>query len=286
MTDDNDLIKNVFLDESEEQLQYMQDDVLLLEEKFDPEVMGRVFRAFHTMKSSASLLGFDNLATFAHRVEDLLSDLRQAERVFPKGVVNALLAALDAVNAVLDDVREGGDDGRDLSAAMTLVTSAREGGGSNEVKPAPASVPPSRPASAERKLKVLVVEDDFTSRNILQMFFARQYGACHVAKDGLEAIQAFTHAYDQEPPEPYHLICMDINMPQMDGLTATRTIREIERGKGVEGTLQESVILITSVIEDTDDIVQKSYRFGANYYLTKPIDLGRLQEQIRNFKLG
>jgi len=148
------------------------------------------------------------------------------------------------------------------------------------VKPVfvPAGLQPGHP------LKILVVEDDFTSRTILMQFFS-EYGVCHIAKDGLEAIRAFTNTYELNPPEPYDLICMDIMMPNMDGTQAARTIREIERGKGVEGTEYETAIIIASSVSDPATIIRACYECGANYYFVKPLSFSQMKQQMRKLNL-
>jgi len=63
-------------------------------------------------------------------------------------------------------------------------------------------------------MKTLIVEDDFTSRLLLQEFL-NPYGPSHIAVNGAEAVEAVTAALDAG--EPYNLICLDIMMPEMDG---------------------------------------------------------------------
>ncbi len=146
------------------------------------------------------------------------------------------------------------------------------------------SKPVAATPSPDRKLKILIVEDDFTSRQILNGFLSK-YGDCHLAKDGLEAIDAFSQSHESIPPQPYDLICMDINMPQMDGLRATKLIREIERGKGIEGTEYESAIIITSAVDDPATIIKACYECGANYYFIKPLDFNQMMRQMRKLSL-
>lgn len=155
-------------------------------------------------------------------------------------------------------------------------------------KPAPAAeplaaarAPRCAPRTPGAPLRILVVEDDFSARQILVNFLA-QFGVCHVAKDGLEAIHAFIQGH--ETCQPYDLICMDIKMPVMDGLTAARTMREIERGKGLEGTEAEAAIVITSSVEDPVAVIKACYECGANYYFLKPLDMAQVRRQL--FKMG
>ena len=107
----------------------------------------------------------------------------------------------------------------------------------------------------------------------------------HVENRGLEAIEAFSLSHESSTPEPYDLICMDINMPKMDGLRATKLIREIERGKGVEGTECESAIIITSAVDDPTTIIKACYEYGANYYFTKPLDFKQMTRQMQKLSL-
>lgn len=139
-------------------------------------------------------------------------------------------------------------------------------------------------SSRDRELSILIVEDEFTSRQILNAFLS-QYGECHLAKDGLEAINAFSQRHESNPLQPYDLICIDINMPQMDGLRATKLMREIERGKGIEGTEYESAIIIISGVDDPATIIKACYDCGANYFFTKPLDLGQITRQLKKLAL-
>jgi PleD family two-component response regulator len=87
--------------------------------------------------------------------------------------------------------------------------------------------------AAGPQLRVLLVEDEFVCRVLLQTFLFR-YGECHIAVNGREAVEAFRCASEQG--QPYDSICMDIRMPEMDGREAVRQVRAREQAKGILST--------------------------------------------------
>jgi two-component system chemotaxis response regulator CheY len=128
-------------------------------------------------------------------------------------------------------------------------------------------------------MKSLIVEDDFTSRLLMQKILSA-YGECHVAVNGKEAISAFEQSNVER--SPYNLICMDIMMPEMDGLTALREIRTLESGMGIE--IGDGVkIIMTTAMKDMRTVIN-SYNEFCDGYLVKPVDKSKLLEEIR--KLG
>ena len=77
-------------------------------------------------------------------------------------------------------------------------------------------------------MKTLIVEDDFTSRVVMQKILKDQ-GPVHIAVNGKEAVEAARLAV--ETNDPYNLICLDIMMPEMDGHQALKQIRMVENNR-------------------------------------------------------
>jgi two-component system, chemotaxis family, chemotaxis protein CheY len=128
-------------------------------------------------------------------------------------------------------------------------------------------------------MKTLIVEDDFTSRLLLQEILKR-YGAAHIAVNGREAVQAVRTA--MEAGEPYDLICLDIMMPEMDGYAALKAIREMEEAAGV--FTGGAKIFMTTALGDMKSVVQ-AFHGLCDAYLVKPIDTAQLLEQLHTFEL-
>lgn len=130
-------------------------------------------------------------------------------------------------------------------------------------------------------MKTLIVEDDFLARELLSTLIS-QYGECHLAKNGVEALGILTRALDEN--EPYDLVCLDIMMPKMDGQQTLLELRKLEEDRGVSGDQQTKVIMITA-IDDSKNIM-KAFRQGhCEAYLTKPLDRDKLIDHLKTLGL-
>jgi two-component system chemotaxis response regulator CheY len=128
-------------------------------------------------------------------------------------------------------------------------------------------------------MNTLIVEDDFTSRLLLQELLKR-YGPAHIAVNGKEAVQAVRLAL--EAGAPYALICLDIMMPEMDGREALKHIRALEATQGILST-HGAKIVMTTALSDMKNVCG-AYAGLCDAYLTKPIEKLKLEGELR--KLG
>lgn len=128
-------------------------------------------------------------------------------------------------------------------------------------------------------MKTLIVEDDFTSRLLLQELL-RPLGAAHVAVNGREAVAAVGAALAAD--EPYELICLDIMMPEMDGQAALKELRAIEHAHGRLGSKGARVIMTTALRDPAN--VMEAFREQCDGYLVKPIDRAKLFGYLSQFK--
>ena len=128
-------------------------------------------------------------------------------------------------------------------------------------------------------MKILLAEDDFATRKFMVNFLSK-YGECDVTVDGMEAVDAFMMALEDE--EPYDLVCLDIMMPVMDGYQALKNIRDIEREHNVDPEDQAKVIMTTALNEEKN--VKKAFELGCTVYCAKPIDVEKLKGTLD--KLG
>jgi len=130
-------------------------------------------------------------------------------------------------------------------------------------------------------MRILVVEDDFTSRRVLARIL-ESYGTCDVAIDGEEAVEAVRLALEGEGGN-YDLICLDIMMPKMDGQSALKQIRTLEDAHGI--LLGEGAkIIITSALHDSKNVME-AFRSQGDGYIVKPYDKAKVVSELRQHGL-
>lgn len=107
MSEHDDEIFNLFLEESREQLATIEEDIVALETQgstIDDELINRVFRAIHTLKGSASFFSLHNIKELAHVMENLLSLIRNREMICTSESSSLLLEGADILKAMLDNI--------------------------------------------------------------------------------------------------------------------------------------------------------------------------------------
>lgn len=129
-------------------------------------------------------------------------------------------------------------------------------------------------------MKTLIVEDDFTSRLLLQKFL-ESYGPSHIAVNGKEAVEAARLAL--ESGEPYDLILMDIMMPEMNGMQALSEIRSLEEARGIRSSKGTKIVMVTA-LGDVKSI-SGAYSSLCDAYLVKPIEKEKLLGELRKLEL-
>jgi signal transduction histidine kinase/DNA-binding response OmpR family regulator len=129
----------------------------------------------------------------------------------------------------------------------------------------------SRDAALEGK-RILVVEDDVRNVFALTSVLEPRGAIVQIARNGREALQALERSAQGGVP-PIDLVLMDMMMPEMDGLTATREIRKHHRLKNLP------VIALTAKAMKNDQ--EQCLEAGANDYMAKPLDVEKLLSLVR-----
>ncbi|MHC4553661.1 MAG: response regulator [Planctomycetota bacterium] len=129
-------------------------------------------------------------------------------------------------------------------------------------------------------MRILIVEDDMPSRQLMEMLL-KGLGPCETAANGLEALEAVEQAMRDE--DPYELVCMDVMMPEMNGLEALKRIRRLEIKHFKPGAGAAKIIMITARGQAKD--VMGAYDSGCEAYMVKPISKAKLYDQLKELDL-
>ena len=155
-----------------------------------------------------------------------------------------------------------------LNGALKLAPPAQPERIAAEAPPAVRSAAKSPAAS----LRILIAEDSLDNRVLLNAYFRGSPYVIEFAEDGLIALQKFSSNSE------FDLILMDIQMPRMDGLTATRTIRSLELERG-----SNRIPILALTANAAPEDVELSKDAGCDVHLTKPISRDTLFRAIEEF---
>ena len=122
----------------------------------------------------------------------------------------------------------------------------------------------------DASLHVLVAEDNFLNAQVVKAFLERLGHTSEIANNGLEAVELLEK-------KDFDAVLMDIEMPEMDGIEATKVIRA-RKGK----VKNPDIHIIALTAHALKKYEEASYDAGMNDYLTKPVDIDQLKETLKS----
>ncbi len=118
---------DIFLEEADEQLQELNQNLIELEKNPENgEIINNIFRAAHSLKSSAGFVGLNDLSDLAHKMENLLQGIRDKTLQVTPDIVNVIFKCFDQITAVIDSVAAGEEPGHDLSGLINEIMRVSE----------------------------------------------------------------------------------------------------------------------------------------------------------------
>ena len=134
---------DMFLDESHEHLQQLNEGLLSLEDNMeDLSVINDIFRNAHTLKGMSATMGYNKIAELTHEMEDVLDSLRHEQLKLTEDIIDTLFKCLDSLETMVDNVGNGDpEDLIDVSDLVAKLSALLKG------ESAPAAAAPAAPAA-------------------------------------------------------------------------------------------------------------------------------------------
>lgn len=135
----------IFIDETKEHLQNLNDLLLVLEkEPEDKATINEIFRAAHSLKGMAGTMGYKRMQNLTHNMENVFSEIRNDKMKVTASLIDTLFQCLDALESYLNNIQETSDEGtEDNEAIIKLLNEflATEGNMTTEAQPVPTAQP-------------------------------------------------------------------------------------------------------------------------------------------------
>ncbi|WP_028328430.1 chemotaxis protein CheA [Brachyspira alvinipulli] len=150
---DSDEFISIFLSEANEIVEGLENDLVLLEDnKSDEDLLNKIFRSAHTLKSSAGTVGFTTMSELNHVAENLLEKVRSGKLDVTPQMITVLLEFLDTVKLMLQNIVDGKsetDGVTNIESLKAKIKAIADGNDVSTAAPAPSKAAPASEAKKE-----------------------------------------------------------------------------------------------------------------------------------------
>lgn len=195
-----------------------------------------------------------------------IETIRRIRRVIREDVPIIVLAAYDWA----DFEKEAREAGATAFVAKPIFMSELR-----SVLTKPVQMEEPKPEETEKPLdysgkRVLLVEDNALNRELALAILGESGMQIDCAEDGIEAVNRINEA----PEDRYDLVLMDIQMPRMDGYTATREIRTLSNNR------KANIPIVAMTANAFEEDRKKAFECGMNGHIVKPIDMKSISKVL------
>jgi chemotaxis protein histidine kinase CheA len=245
---------NIFYDEMMNKLQEFEDILLDIKQGLlDDENINEIFRSIHTLKGTADLLGMLEVVSITHKVEDLLSEIREDNVDLTDELCDLFIELKKFIVLLVDNLLNGIDLTSDTNELM--ITFEEE-------------LQRYMPKTQEEQKRILVLDDNFLTRGLIKKIATDKGFNVTTVADGIDGINKLKkHHFD-------FIIC-DIDKPIINGYKMLLEAKADDNIKDIPITL-----LVTP---KTKDVAKISREVKSRHWLLKPIKNKKLAEIIDKF---
>ena len=119
---------DMFLDESREHLQAVNDNILELEKQPDNiELVQEIFRSAHTLKGMAATMGYEDISSLTHKMENVLDQIRNNQLKVTTEVIDIIFVAIEYLEEMVNSISEGNDGKKDVSELVARLERVEKG---------------------------------------------------------------------------------------------------------------------------------------------------------------
>ncbi|OZB97820.1 chemotaxis protein CheA [Paenibacillus sp. XY044] len=166
---------SMFIDESNDHLQSLNENMLLLEQTpNDLSIVQIIFRSAHTLKGMAATMGFEDLASLTHQMENVLDLVRNEKLAMQDFIFDTLFKGLDALEAMVEDITQGGEGKADVSAIVADLQAIVRG-----EAPSAGSTKSAGSAPAKQETNTAIQLDEF-QYSVLQQSIAEGHRVLYI----------------------------------------------------------------------------------------------------------
>ncbi|WP_379126568.1 chemotaxis protein CheW [Paenibacillus sp. sgz500958] len=206
---------SMFIDESNDHLQSLNENMMGLEANpEDLSIVQVIFRSAHTLKGMAATMGYEDLASLTHQMENVLDLVRNSKLRMQDFIFDTLFKSLDALESMVQDITGGGDGKADVSSIVSSLQAIVRGENPNAAA-SPTSGAAATPAKADNLSIVLdefqfsvleqsileghkVLYVDVTIRKDCQLKAVRAYMVFDLLERSGEVVKSFPSVQDIE----------------------------------------------------------------------------------------
>ncbi|WP_017797730.1 chemotaxis protein CheA [Oceanobacillus kimchii] len=119
---------DMFLDESREHLQIINDNILQLEkEPEDISIVNEIFRSAHTLKGMSATMGFEDIASLTHKMENVLDLIRNHQLTVNSEIIDSIIVGIEYLEEMVQSISEGNDGKKDVTTLLSRLEQIEKG---------------------------------------------------------------------------------------------------------------------------------------------------------------